>query len=140
MPTTVRRSLLIAAALVPVVALIALPLSCRSQVRVAPDWTPRRLRDELERAGVVYEGKEMARAPGIDPGYYLRRPGDKRPWAELASQSRMVPERMKGYVVVAILPRALTPDGEPVPGRACLGHFQLIGDPIEVERILAAVH
>src|SRR5262245_8170206 len=80
-----KRLFLCAAVLVPVAAVYLALTAGAGRPQVGPDWTPQRLRDELEQAGIVYEGKNIPRPdPTQEPGYYLKRPGDRRPWKELA--------------------------------------------------------
>jgi hypothetical protein len=52
---------------------------------VTVGWTPQRLRDELERAGLVYEGRILPQ------GYFLRRPGDGMRWDEMADYFATLP-------------------------------------------------
>jgi hypothetical protein len=133
-----KRLLLCAAVLVPVAAAgLALTLGPH-RPQVGPDWTPQRLRDELARAGVVYDGKSVHRTPTTNPGFYLKRPGDRRPWAELAADLRVHPERMRGFVVITVTPEGFTPPDERV-GRVQVGRLTLHGDPGEIRRIVAAL-
>ena len=134
-----KRLLLCAAVLVPVATVYLALTLCPHGPQVGPDWTPQRLRDELERAGVVYEGREMRRAPGVNPGYYLRRPGDPRSWEELAAHPRGYPATMRGYVAVTVMPAGFDPIGHEVEGRVQVGHLVLHGDPEEIRRIVAAL-
>jgi hypothetical protein len=141
-----NRTLLCAAALVPLTAL-GLLLACpRPQATVGDDWTPERLRAELAARGLLYEGREVTlaeahRRGGLDPGYYLKRPEDCRTWEELAGVLRgPATGSMRGFVAVTVAPRGPRPvNCAPEEGRIQLGPLLLHGDPAELCRILEAL-
>jgi hypothetical protein len=138
MASTRKRLFLFAAALLPLVT-VCLLLTCPRRPQVGPDWTPQRLRDELERAGLVYDARDIPRGdPTQEFGCYLKRPGDPRPWQELADPERAVrPERWRGYVrLTPALPDTDTTEG---PNRCRVGPLLVVGDPAEIRRIVEAL-
>jgi hypothetical protein len=54
-----RRTTLLLVALLHACALAVLVLGCPRRPRVDPTWTPQRLRDQLERAGLVYDAQAV---------------------------------------------------------------------------------
>jgi hypothetical protein len=149
MTGNLRRAKLWAAALAALAGLTLLLACYRPRTVVGDDWTPERLRAELGRNGLAYEGRRMPISDaerhhdGPDPGYYLRRPDDGRSWEDLASTPR-APElgEMRGFVVIteALSPTFATPAAlDPQEGRVQLGRLVLHGDPAELRRILEAL-
>jgi hypothetical protein len=138
MATHRKRLFLFAAALLPALALAVLLVDCPRRPQVDAAWTPQRLRDELERRGLVYEAKEIPipNCDGLNPGFYLRNPERGLPWPELLANTRRYPESMRGCVVLTGGGRLGADEQE--PGRAQLGPYVLTGDPVEICRILDA--
>jgi hypothetical protein len=125
-------------------------LACyQPRTLVGDDWTPERLRAELARNGLAYEGRQVPLShpephqDGPDPGYFFRRPGDGRSREELSSIPRAPGlGKMRGFVVItrALSPTYATPAHlDPREGRMQLGPLVLHGDPAELRRILEAL-
>jgi len=72
-----RSAALFGLALPALLAAVGLLLFCYPRrPRVDPDWTPRRLCAEVQKAGLDYEAKET----GPRGAWCLRVPGDDTPW------------------------------------------------------------
>lgn len=134
-----KRLLLFAAALLLLAAVcLALALAPRPEsVRVGPDWTPRRLRDELQKAGLVYEGKELG------AGSLLLKPaGSALGWgdAEAAVAATPVGKPLpRGLVLVTVYPYRGNVAGTVEDGQLPLYPFFLRGHPDDLRAIAAAV-
>jgi hypothetical protein len=108
---------------------------CPRRPRVEPDWTPQRLCEEVQRAGLDYE----AQATGPLGAWCLRAPGDDSPWEEIA---RGMPFRVfarPGRVRVLLLPGGSDPGGSVEEGRLRLGPLWLLGHPDDLCKIAAAM-
>jgi hypothetical protein len=126
-------------------AVLAGAAVCLAVLRREPDpsaWSPEDLREALAARGVEYEGAYVGRpAPGepwVNTGYYLKRPGDPRPWRELAANPAHTPRSMRGFLLVLVLlgvPGAEGPD----EGRLQIGRLTVIGDPEELSRVANAL-
>jgi hypothetical protein len=131
-----KHLLLWAAALLPL-AVACLVLTLRpARPRLGPDWTPQRLREELGRAGVRYEGLQTA------IGYILRPASDKTPWVDLEGRLRgMVLARCRPgepLLVTTQQPGMDTPD-RPEDGVFVLGRLVVRGHPDDLARIEGAL-
>jgi hypothetical protein len=116
-------------------AVCLLLFCCPRPPRVDPDWTPQRLCDEVQKAGLDYEAKET----GPLSAWCLRAPGDDSPWEEVA---RGVPFRVfarPGRVRVLLLPGGSDPGGSIDDGKLRLGPLWLLGHPDDLRKIAAAV-
>ena len=103
--------------------------------QVDPDWTPQRLCDAVQQAGLDYEAKET----GPLSAWCLRAPGDDTPWEEIA---RGMPFRVfarSGRVRVLLLPGGSDPGGSMAEGKLRLGPLWLLGHPDDLRKIAAAV-
>src|SRR5262245_43400319 len=103
-----RSAALFGLALSALLAAVGLLLLCYSRrARVDPDWTPRRLCAEVQKAGLDYEVK----ATGPRGAWCLRAAGDDTPWEEIA---RGLPLRVfarPGRVRVYAVPVGSEPTG-----------------------------
>lgn len=138
MPVPKRRAaLLLCAAALPLAAVcLALALAPRAApVQIGQDWKPERLREELAKAGVVYEGRRL------EEGYFLRRPGDAADWQEIADQFSNLPAAKPpppGRLVVHVRSGHAEPLGSIDAGVLRLRHFFLRGHPDDLRAIADA--
>jgi hypothetical protein len=141
-----RRRLQLALCSLPLLAALALAVTCDRRPDPGKPRTPADLAARLRSLGLDYEGRFVGPArlgePFRNQGYYLRRFGDRRPWEELASNPARAPATMRGFVLVLSLRQpyhATEEAGEPESGRWAWGPFVLVGDPAEVKRIADAL-
>jgi hypothetical protein len=125
-------------------ALLAGAAVCLAVPRRAPDpwaWSPEDLREALAARGVAYEGAHVGpSATGeewVTTGHYLKRPGDARPWRELAANPAHDPRSMRGYLLVTSSRGVVAHQG-PDAGRLHIGRLILTGDREEVVRVAEA--
>lgn len=143
MPAPPNRRVLFAASL-PLLALAGLALTCARRPDPAEPRTPAELAARLRDRGLPYECRYVGPAgpgePWRNPGHYLRRKGDKRPWEELAANPAHAPQSMKGFVLVLSQEHfGGEGAGSPDSGRVVAGRFVLVGDPAELRRIADAL-
>jgi hypothetical protein len=133
-----RKVLLLSASLVPLAAVLALLLLRPPRPRAAADWTPERLHEALTRAGLAYEARAAAGSDTQDAGLYLKRAGDRRPWAEIVALPRSVPQFWRGCLVVRTVESEISPVRER-EGCVVFGPLVLYGDSAEIRRVLKAL-
>jgi hypothetical protein len=132
-----RKGLLLgaAAALVPACALAALLVGCPRRPRVDPTWTPQRLRDQLERAGLVYD------AQAVRDGLVLKSRDSRLSWDDARETVLTVSTRTRlprGLLLVTVRDPALDLvfDEE---GALVLHALYLRGHPDDLRAIASAV-
>jgi hypothetical protein len=126
---------ILALAFLPFAALCLALTLCPRRPLVGPNWTPKRLCEEVRRAGLDYEVK----ATGPFGAWCLRVRGNDTSWEEIARGVPMHVFSRPGCVRVLYLPAYSNPRGSVGEGQLLLGPLYLLGHPNDLRRIASTV-